>query len=116
MSLCWHNLWHHCVFVYLTATTHTYTYLHTLPRHLALQIRVRRAFRLGHDVSDAEAFEHRAHRTTGDDARTGRGRTNRHQIGRAHSALHSPMRISYAVLRLPNKQTMTRRHKNTQPS
>src|SRR5579871_5547636 len=35
---------------------------------------VRRADRLGHDVLNSERFEHRAHRTAGDDARSGRRR------------------------------------------
>src|SRR6202000_1380637 len=39
-------------------------------------VRIGGAERLRHDVADAEGFEHRAQRTAGDHARTGRRRTH----------------------------------------
>src|SRR5665213_3454341 len=42
---------------------------------------VRRADRLRHHVLDAERLEHRAHRTAGDDAGTGRSRTQINATG-----------------------------------
>jgi hypothetical protein len=46
--------------------------------------------RLGHDVLDAQGFENRAHRTTGDDARAGRG-------GAHHDLASAPTAVAVVV-------------------